>query len=99
MLADSEREEQIEEYLPKENMSLFDDANREGLSAAIELCYAVTALSVQAYIAVLLNSEFRSKLLASDNQRCVFAQALLRLSSSSAAALISDVPKTMKILQ
>ena len=37
-------------------MSLFDDTNGR-LSAITELCYAVTALSVQAYNAVLSDSE------------------------------------------
>ena len=86
MLADSEIQEEIEEYIPKDYMSFFSDANRH-LSAIIELCYAVTTLAPQAYNAVLSDSEIRIKFLASDNQRCVFAQALLRLSSSSAAVL------------
>ena len=67
-------------------MSLFDDTNRR-LSAVTELCYAVTALAVQAYNVVLSDSEIRIKFLASNKQRCVFTQALLRLSSSSAAFL------------
>ena len=68
-------------------MSLFDDTNGR-LSAITELCYAVTAaLAVQAYNAVLSDSEIRIKFLASNKQRCVFTQALLRLSSSSAAVL------------
>ena len=67
-------------------MSLFDNTNRR-LSAITELCYAVTALAVQAYSAVLSDSEIRIKFLASNKQRCVFTQALLRLSSSSAAVL------------
>ena len=65
-------------------MSLFDDTNRR-LPAITELCYAVTTLAVQAYDAALSDSEIRIKFLASDNQRCVFTHALLRLSSSSAA--------------
>ena len=67
-------------------MSLLDDTNRR-LSAITELCYAVTALAVQAYNVVLSDSKIRIKFLASNNQRCVFTQALLRLSSSSAAFL------------
>ena len=45
------------------------------------------ALAVQAYNAVLSESEIRSKLLASDNQHYIFTQALVRLASSSAAVL------------
>ena len=60
LLVDSEKQEQIEEYIPKDYMSLFDDANRR-LSAITELCYAVTTLAVQAYDAVLLDSETRIK--------------------------------------
>ena len=67
-------------------MSLFDDTNRR-LSAITELCYAVTTLAEQAYNAVLSDSKIRIKFLASDKQRCVFTQALLRLSTSSAAVL------------
>ena len=78
-------------------MSLFDDTKRR-LSAITELCYVVTTLAVQAYNAVLSDSEIRVKFLASDKQRCVFTQALLYLSSSSAAVLKSVVPKTMKTL-
>ena len=82
-------------------MSLFDDTNRR-LSAIAELCYTVTALAVQAYNVVLSDSEIRIKFLASNKQRCVFTQALLRLSSSSAAhqllSLRRVVPKTMKTL-
>ena len=65
-------------------MSLFDDTNRR-LSATTELCYAVTALAVQAYNVVLSDSEIRIKFLTSNKQ--AFTQALLRLSSSSAAFL------------
>ena len=65
-------------------MSIFDDTNRR-LSAVTELCYAVTILAVQAYDAVLSDSEIRIKFLVSDKQQFVFTQALLRLSSSSAA--------------
>ena len=43
-------------------MSLFDDTNRR-LSAIAELCYVVTNLAVQAYNAVLLDSEVRIKFL------------------------------------
>ena len=67
-------------------MCLFDDTNR-CLSALTELCYAVTTSAVQAYNAVLSDSEIRIKFLASGKQQCVFTQALLRLSSSSAAVL------------
>ena len=42
-------------------------------------------MAVQAYNVVLSDSKIRIKLSASVNQRCVFTQALLRLSSSSAA--------------
>ena len=94
LLADSEKEEKIEEYIPKEYLSLFDDANRGGLSAPTELCYATTALAVQAYNAVLSESEIRSKLLASDNQRYIFTQALLRLASSSGAVLSKHCSQT-----
>ena len=66
-------------------MSLFDDTNRR-LSAITELCYAVT-LAVQAYNAGISDSEIRIEFLASDKQRCIFTQALLRVSSSSAAVL------------
>ena len=86
LLVDSERQEQIEEYIPKDYIYLFDDANQR-MSAITELCYAVTTLAVQAYNAVLLDCEIRIKFLASDKQRCVFPQALLGLSSSSAAVL------------
>ena len=40
LLADSKRQEQIEEYIPEKYMSLFEDANRRQ-SAPTELCYAV----------------------------------------------------------
>ena len=63
--ADSEKQEQIEEYIPKDYMSLFEDANRR-LSAMTELCYAVTTLAVQAYDAVSLDSEIRIQFLACD---------------------------------
>ena len=49
-------------------MSLFDDANRR-LSATTELCYAATTLAMQAYNAVLSDSEIRIKFLASDKQQ------------------------------
>ena len=78
-------------------MSLFDDTKQRP-SAITELCYVVTTLAVQAYNAVLSDSEIRVKFLASDKQRCVFTQALLYLSSSSVAVLKSVVPKTMKTL-
>ena len=67
-------------------MSLFDDTNRR-LSATTKLCYAVTALAVQAYNVVSSDSEIRIKFLASNKLRCVFTPALLRLSSSSVAFL------------
>ena len=56
---------------------LYDDTNRR-LSAITELCYAVTTFAVQAYNAVLSDSEIWIKFLSSDKQRCVFTQALLR---------------------
>ena len=48
-------------------MSLFDNTNRR-LSAITELCSAVTALAVQAYNAVLSDSEIRIKFLTSNKQ-------------------------------
>ena len=43
LLADSKRQKQNKEYIPKDCMSLFDNTNRR-LSATTELCYAVTIL-------------------------------------------------------
>ena len=56
LLADSKRQEQNKEYIPKDYMSLFDDTNRRW-SAITELSYAVTTLAMQAYDAVLSDSE------------------------------------------
>ena len=65
LLADCERQKQIEECILKDYMSLFDDANRRS-SARTELCYAVTNLAAQVYNAVLSKSEIRITFLASD---------------------------------
>ena len=67
LLADNERQEQNKEIFPKDYMSLFDNTNRR-LSAITELCYAVTALAVQAYNAVLSDNKIRFKFLASNKQ-------------------------------
>ena len=49
----------------KDYLSLFDDANRR-LSTPTELCYGVTTLAVQAYNAVLSDSEIPIKFSASN---------------------------------
>jgi len=71
-------------------MVLFDDANRGGLAAPTELCYSITALAVQSYNAVSSDSEAKMRLLTVNNQRPVFARALLLLASTNSVALLNQ---------
>ena len=97
LLADSKRQEQKKEFISKDYMSLFDDTNRR-LSAITELCYAVTTLAVEAYNAVLSDSEIRVKFLASDKQRCVLLKRCCIFLLHQLLFLGTVVSKTMKTL-
>ena len=90
LLAAVQKEERIEEFIPDEYKALFDDANRGGLSAPTELCFATTALAVQAYNAISTDDETKMKLLTGNEHRAVFAKALHRLASSTSAAVLNQ---------
>ena len=49
LLSEKESGVVVDQSLSPEFMALFEEANRGGLSAPTELCYATTALAVHAY--------------------------------------------------
>ncbi len=63
--------------------SLFEMADRGGLSSPTEMCFAVTAIAVQYYHAVMLNQSVMAKLLLEKNQRATFVEAACTVASSS----------------
>ena len=97
LLTESERQKQIEKDIPQDYMSLFDDANRR-LSAITELCYAVTTLVVQGYIAVLSHSGIRTKFLYLINSDVFLLKRCCVFFVHQLLSLTSVVPQTMKTL-
>ena len=92
LLAHEEREEPTEEFIPDEYMALFDDADRGRLSAPTELCFAVTALAVQACNAISSHVNMKMKLLTSgSDQRALFTKALRLFASSRSVSVLNQV--------
>ena len=70
--------------IPDSSRSLFEMADRGGLSSLpTEMCFAVTAIAVQCYNAVMLNQSVMAKLLLEKNQRPTFVEAVCTVASSS----------------
>ena len=65
------------ENVLEEQKELFGMANRVGLSEPTELCFAITALAVQCYAAIMMR-----RLLTCGNQRQVFMSAVCKMSCS-----------------
>lgn len=77
---------QIQECVPEEHTRLFQMADCGGLSAPTEFCFAVAALAVRCYMAVVADSSAKSKLLAMSNQRAAFTSAVLQMEASGSFA-------------
>ena len=76
LLADKENEIRVEDHLPEECQKLFNDADRGGLAAPSEFCFATTTLAVQSYSAVNSNDEMKKRLLTCENPRSLFVTSL-----------------------
>ena len=63
-----------------------------GLSAPTELCFAVTALAVQAYNAISSDVNIKMKLLTSGSDQCaLFTKALRLFASSRSVSVLNQV--------
>ena len=76
LLSDKNNELSVDDHLPEGCKKLFKHADRGGLVAPSELCYATTALAVQSYTAVNLNEDMKKRLMAADNSRSLFVASL-----------------------
>ena len=54
LLVDRDNEIFLSDYVPQDHMKLFDDADRGLLAVPTEFCFALTAIAVQGYDAILL---------------------------------------------
>ena len=61
---------QIQDCVPEEHGQLFSMADRGGLSAPTELCFTLTALAVQYFMAILLAEHIKFKLFHLSMQNC-----------------------------
>ena len=69
ILAQSDKQPEIDVMILEEHRQLFAIANRSELAAPMEFCFAVTALSVQLYSAIAADISIKHKLFALKNQR------------------------------
>ena len=76
LLSDKSNELSVDDHLPEGCKKLFKDADRGGLVAPSELCFATTALAVQSYTFVNLNEDMKKRLMAADNPRSLFVASL-----------------------
>ena len=60
-------------------MKLFDDADCASLAIPREFCFALTAISVQGYIAISFDNTMKELLLSSSNQRLIFVSSILKV--------------------
>ena len=78
--------------MPDESKSLFEIANRGGLSTPSEFCFTVTVLSAQYYTAIAADELKLQKLLAQPNQRSVFVLATsVTVSASASLRCLLDI--------
>ena len=54
LLVDRDNEIFLSNYVPQDYMKLFDDADRGLLAVPTEFCFALTAIAVQGYNAILM---------------------------------------------
>ena len=66
-----------------EYKALFELADRKGLSAPSEYCFAITAFAVQCYTTITLDDSIMHKLLMCSNQRNAFVNAVTKSVQSS----------------
>ena len=66
-----------------EYKALFELADRGGLSAPSEYCFAITAFAVQYYITIAMNDSIMHRLLMCSNQRNTFVNAVTKRVQSS----------------
>ena len=73
----------ITEYIPANHRTLFEIADRGGLSMPIKLCFVITAVAVQCYSVITSDKFIKRKLLSHINSRAVFVATVLGLFDSS----------------
>jgi len=73
LLVDNYDVPELHTCVPKEHAQLFDMANRGGLSAPTQLCFAMTAIAVQLHLHRMI---WLKKKLTMSNQRFVFTTAV-----------------------
>ena len=67
------------------------ETDRSGLSAPTKLCFAVTALTIQAYTAISSDGNMKMKLLTSGTeQRAIFTKALHLFASSGCLSVLNQ---------
>ena len=69
--------------MPPEYKALFELADRGGLSAPSEYCFAITAFAVQCYITIAMDDSIMHRLLMCSNQRNAFVNAVTKSVQSS----------------
>ena len=79
ILVQSGKQPELDVMKPEEHRQLFAIADRGGLAAPTEFCFAVTALSVQFYSAIAADISIKHKLFASKNQRYDFTIAIMNV--------------------
>jgi len=87
LLANNKKIEKIENWICKEYMTLFAEANRVGCLLLTKYCFMGTALAVQSYTALSEDNEIKTKLLSIGNQCTIFTEEVQRLVFRSAAVL------------
>jgi len=75
----------LDDCVPEEHRSVFEMANRGGLSTPSEICFTITALTAQYYTVITRDEAKLHKLLTQPNQRKVFVKATSVAISSSAS--------------
>ena len=81
---------QIQNCVPEEHAQLFSMADRGGLSAPTELCFTLTALAVQYFMAISLAEHIKFKLFHLSNQRSAFVKAVLHTKPPAACVHILE---------
>ena len=72
----SDESPSLQDCLPEEYKSLFEMANRRGLSAPSEYCFTITNLATQYYSTIAADEEKLHQLYALPNQRSAFVTAV-----------------------
>ena len=82
LLVASDDAPNLQQCIPESSRNLFKMADRGGLSSPTEMCFAVTALAVQYYNAILSDQNILTKLLLEKNQCATFVQAVCIVTSA-----------------